>query len=193
MNSRNIFSQNNFGKILTALMFCLILISSIFAQQGGLDTTWGINNTGIYQDAFPILPIPSGEGDKSRGFGISEVLADGKIIAAGNVTLAYINNSGNAGYASDFLVRRLNADGSVDPTFGANGEARTTFYRWGAGSYQRSNNPTYTMKVQSSDGKIIIAQRKLRIRVGCAADAAHRGKDYFTVRRLHLHRVGRVI
>ncbi len=157
MSSKYDFYQNCFGKTLTLLLLGLILSTGIFAQQGGLDTTWGTNNTGIYQDAFPSLPLPSGEGDKSRGFGISEVLADGKIIAAGNVTLAYINNNGNGGYASDFLVRRLNADGSVDTTFGTNGEARTTFYRWGAGSYERSHNPTYTMKVQPSDGKIILA------------------------------------
>ena len=49
------------------------------------------------------------------------------------------------------------ADGSLDTTFGTNGEARTTFYRWGAAAYERSDNPTYTMKVQPSDGKIIVA------------------------------------
>ena len=150
--------KNKLNITLAILILAILAFGqAAFAQQGGLDTTFGTNNTGIYQDAFPILPIPTGEGDKSRGFGISEILADGKIIAAGNVTVAYINNNGNAGYASDFLVRRLNVDGSVDTTFGTNGEARTTFYRWGAGSYQRSDNPTYTMKVQPSDGKIILA------------------------------------
>ena len=92
-------------------------------------------------------------GDEGRQFGPSEILADGKIIAAGNVGI----NVGGGNYVYDFLVRRLNADGSVDSTFGTNGEARTTFYRWGPGLNQRSVNPTYTMKVQPADGKIILA------------------------------------
>ena len=142
------------------ITFSLLIISllafyqSSFAQQGGLDTTWGINNTGIYQDAFPTLPLPNPNvGDEGRAFGASEILADGKIIAAGHVGISV----GGGNYVFDFLVRRLNADGSVDPTFGTNGEARTTFYRWGPGLNQRSVNPTYTMKVQPSDGKIILA------------------------------------
>ncbi len=129
---------------------------SVFAQQGGLDLTFG-GGTGIYQDDKPTLPLPAGPGDVGRGYSVNEILADGKILVAGTATLSYININGNGGYVSDFLVRRLNADGSVDTTFGANGEARTTFYRWGARSEERSNNPTYTMKVQPSDGKIILA------------------------------------
>ncbi len=147
------------------ILVILAFGQSALAQQGGLDTTWGTNNTGIYQDAFPILPIPSGQGDKSRGFGIGEVLANGKIIVAGNITLAYIGSNGVGDYTSDFFVRRLNADGSVDTSFGSNGEARTTFYRWGAGLGDRSNNPIYTMKVQPADGKIILAS-------GCVVNGA---------------------
>ncbi|MBK9438920.1 MAG: hypothetical protein IPN51_13245 [Chloracidobacterium sp.] len=137
--------------VLLALVF--VLAGSIVAQQGGLDTTWGTNNTGIYQDALPGLPIPAGAGERSRGFGVNEVLADGKIIAAG---YAALDVDGGANYVYDFLIRRLNADGSVDPTFGSGGEARTTFYRWGPGLGERSSSATYTMKIQP-DGKIILA------------------------------------
>ena len=155
MSSHKKNYRNYVRKFFIAFLLCLTTSIGIFAQQGGLDTTWGINNTGIYQDAFPTLPLPNPNvtGDEGRQFGVSEILADGKIIAAGHVGI----NTGGGNYVFDFLVRRLNADGSVDPTFGTNGEARTTFYRWGPGLNQRSVNPTYTMKVQPSDGKIILA------------------------------------
>ncbi len=149
--------KNKLNITLSLLILSLLVFGqTAFAQQGGLDLTFG-GGTGIYQDDKPTLPLPSGPGDVGRGYGVNEILADGKILVAGTATLSYININGNGGYVSDFLVRRLNGDGSVDTTFGANGEARTTFYRWGARSEERSNNPTYTMKVQPSDGKIILA------------------------------------
>ncbi len=155
MSSQNFIYRNYIGKIFTAFLLSLMLGISILAQQGGLDTTWGINNSGIYQDAFPTLPLPNpAVGDSGRSFGLNEVLANGKIIVGGSATLD-VNGGGN--YLTDFLVRRLNADGSVDTTFGTNGEARTTFYRWGPGLGARSSNPISAMKVQPSDGKIIVA------------------------------------
>ncbi|MCY7345483.1 MAG: FG-GAP-like repeat-containing protein, partial [Pyrinomonadaceae bacterium] len=147
--------KNKLNTTFSILILAILAFGqTVFGQQGGLDTTWGINNTGIYQDAFPTLPLPNPNlGDEGRQFGASEILADGKIIAAGHVGI----HTGGGNYVFDFLVRRLNADGSVDPTFGTNGEARTTFYRWGPGLNQRSVNSLYAMKVQPADGKIILA------------------------------------
>ena len=125
---------------------------TVSAQQGGLDTTFG-GGTGIYQDNLPTLPLPVGAGNVGRGYVGSEILADGKIIVAGT---AYIGD-GAGNYVGDFVVRRLNADGTPDTAFGTNGSAQTTFYRYGAGILDQSFSATYTMKVQPSDGKIIVA------------------------------------
>ncbi len=126
---------------------------TVSAQQGGLDTTFG-GGTGIYQDDQPALPLPSGAGNVGRGYGVNEILPDGKIIAAGSATKV---SSPDNNYYSDFVVRRLNADGTIDTSFGTNGDVQTTFYRWGAGVGQQSNVLFGAMKVQPADGKIIVA------------------------------------
>ncbi len=152
MNSRNFCKQNNLSKILTAFLFCLAASIGIFAQQGGLDLTFG-NGTGIYQDALPTLPLPATPVNIGRGYGFNEILPDGKIIVAGSAIK--LQSPQNA-YFSDFVVRRLNADGTVDTSFGTNGDVQTTFYRFGAAVNEQSDTGIGAMKVQS-DGKIIVA------------------------------------
>ena len=164
--------------ILIVLLIGMSTSVIVDGQQGGLDLTFGIGNTGIYQDPLPELPLPPNPVDRSRYYGISEVLADGRIIVAGSVTLC---TPENACY-NDFLVRRLNADGTLDGSFGAGGQARSTFYRWGDSVGQQSDSPTYAMKVQPSDGKIIVASA---CRVGGAPDPATQvplGNDLCLVR-----------
>src|SRR5215213_1241140 len=153
MSSQNVFYQSGIGKIIAVIFFALTLSFTIFAQPGELDTTFGTNNTGIYQDPLPALPLPATPVDRARYFGVSEVLADGRVIVAGSVNGCTPTND----CFNDFLVRRLNANGTLDASFGTGGEARVTFYRWGAGVGQQSDSPTYAMKVQPADGKIIVA------------------------------------
>ena len=82
MISSKFFSQVNFGKIITTVFFAIIFCIGVFGQQGVLDTTFGTNNTGIYQDNKPTLPLPMNSVDRARYYGSSEVLADGKIVVA---------------------------------------------------------------------------------------------------------------
>ena len=142
----------NISSSILLLALSAVISQTAFAQQGGLDTTFG-GGTGIYQDDLPTLPLPAGPGNVGRSYGFNEILADGKIIVAGS---AY-GDAGGANYYGDFLVRRLNADGSPDTAFGTNGSTQTTFYRYGAGIGQQSFSAAYAMKVQPADGKIIVA------------------------------------
>jgi uncharacterized delta-60 repeat protein len=142
------------------LLTTLAFNQSASAQQGGLDLTFG-GGTGIYQDSLPAFPLPTTAGNIGRSYGFNEILADGKIIVAGT---AY-GNAGDSSYYGDFVVRRLNADGTVDTTFGTNGDVQTTFYRYGAGIGQQSFSAAYAMKVQPSDGKIIVAGQCIRMEV----------------------------
>ena len=163
MISSKFFSQFNFGKTITVVFFAMTFCLGVFAQPGELDTTFGTNNTGIYQDPLPDLPLPPNPVDRARYYGVSEVLADGRVIVAGSALKCTPENS----CVNDFLVRRLNANGTLDTSFGTGGEARTTFYRWGTGVAEQSDSSTYTMKVQPADGKIIVASA---CRVGGAPD-----------------------
>jgi uncharacterized delta-60 repeat protein len=150
LNTENMM-KNNFSRIFAILILLLsALAPEAFAQQGGLDTTFGTNNTGIFQDPLPALNDPV---NVARAYGTSEVLADGKIIVAGNATKASADNS----FYNDFIVRRLNADGSLDTSFGTGGDVQTTFFRYGAALNQQSSSGITAMKIQPSDGKIIVA------------------------------------
>ncbi len=145
--------KNKLNITFLLLMFSLCLCrQTALAQQGGLDLTFG-GGTGIYQDNLPTLPLPVDPVNIARYYGINEVLADGKIIVAGNAIGRTPQNS----YFGDFIVRRLNPDGSVDTSFGSGGNVQTTFYRWGAGVGAQSDTGIGAMKVQPADGKIIVA------------------------------------
>lgn len=139
-------------KLFTTFLFAMTLCGSIFAQQGVLDTTFGTGNTGIYQDDRPTLPLPMNPVNRARYYGINEVLADGKVVVAGT---AIAQTPGNS-YFGDFVLRRLNADGSVDTGFGVGGDVQTTFFRYGPGVGQQSDTGLGAMKIQP-DGKIVVA------------------------------------
>ena len=126
-----------------------------------MDTSWGTNNTGIYQDPIPDVNDST---NVARYYGPVEVLANGQIIVGGT---AY-KSIGGGSYVTDFIVRRLNADGTADLSFGTdgNGSTQTTFYRYGGAPNQQSSNVQNVMAVQPSDGKIIIAGQCSGVGVG---------------------------
>lgn len=161
MSSKNFFYQNFVSKFITTFLLCLMFSVGVLAQQGALDTSWGINNTGIYQD---ILPDINDQTNVARYYGPIEILANGKVIVGGT---AY-KSVGGGSYVTDFIVRRLNADGTADLTFGTDGtgSTQTTFYRYGAALNQQSSNIQNVMAVQPSDGKIIIAGKCSNVSVG---------------------------
>lgn len=96
--------------------------------NGSIDSTFGTNGVKILNQSYNERPI-----------GI-RVIENGKILIAGNKFRENISN---------FLVYRLNSDGSVDNSFGTNGykEVFITNNSW---------NYCYAMELQS-DGKILLA------------------------------------
>ncbi|WP_460431516.1 M10 family metallopeptidase C-terminal domain-containing protein, partial [Azotobacter salinestris] len=100
----------------------------------------GSLDTGFGSDGKAIVDI---RGSNDQGLGLT-VLPDGKLLVAGQS-----HNSGSHSYDYDFSVIRLNADGSLDTSFGSDGKA--TFDIAGAG-----RNLVHSMTVQP-DGKILLA------------------------------------
>jgi uncharacterized delta-60 repeat protein len=92
---------------------------------GSLDTTFGTNGKVALAGA-----------SSAR---VALVQRDRKIVVAGTFS---------APAANDFLVARLKADGSVDTTFGVNGQTRTDF---------AANEDDVTAAAMQSDGRIVIA------------------------------------
>lgn len=101
---------------------------SLFAQDGTLDITFGTNGKASF--AVP------GMQDAANAFALQP---DGKMITAGT----YING-GNW----DFVVVRLNSDGSPDNTFGTGGKVTTNI--------TTGNDIPWRIVIQT-DGKIVIA------------------------------------
>lgn len=111
-------------------VFCLINISIVCAQQpGSLDTSFGTSGK-VLIDFY-------GDRDRARDLAI---LSNGKIIITGECI-----NQG----LDDFCVCRLNADGTLDTTFGTNGKVSYNI--------QATDRNDVAKKVHvQSDGKIII-------------------------------------
>jgi uncharacterized delta-60 repeat protein len=154
--------MRNFTKLVFILALAVLSHTSVLlAQQGSLDTTFGMNSTGIFQDP---LPATSDATNVARYYGPIEVLANGQLVVAGT---AY-TSLGGGNYVTDFIVRRLNANGTADLSFGTDGtgSTQTTFYRYGAAPNQQSSNQGNVMAVQPSDGKIIIAGKCSGVGVG---------------------------
>jgi uncharacterized delta-60 repeat protein len=143
-----LFYKQGFGKVFAAFLSVLILSIGIFAQQGALDTSWGMNNTGIYQDPLPSTTDPT---NIARRYGPIEILANGKTVVAGS----YTKSLGGGNFVNGLVIRRLNADGSADTTF-ANGAGtiETTFLIFNG---TETNMLQPVMAIQPSDGKIVIA------------------------------------
>jgi uncharacterized delta-60 repeat protein len=117
-----------------------------YNPNGTLDTTWG--GTGIVMTSF---------GANSYITGLA-IQVDGKIVAAGITTV---------GTTEVFALARYNVDGSLDTTFGTNGEVTTPFTTTVTTVDPRHKNRTITTVValQSEldgvvlqpDGKIVAA------------------------------------
>src|SRR5262249_2754285 len=95
---------------------------------GSLDMTFG--SSGKVITAF---------GSSNEGVNALVLQPDGKIVAAGFA---------NGGSDDDFALARFNADGSLDPTFGAAGKVTTLF---------GSSDDFISALVLQPDGKIVAA------------------------------------
>ncbi len=95
-----------------------------------LDTTFG--NNGIIYDGFGSA--------QSNGYGVA-ILADGKIVAVGNLNYAYPYYN--------FLVARYNTDGSLDNSFNGSGFATLDWF----GGYYAAQ----FVAIQPGDQKIVVA------------------------------------
>jgi uncharacterized delta-60 repeat protein len=80
---------------------------------------------------------------RNEGCNALALQADGKIVAVGT--------SADATPNADFAIARLNADGSLDPTFGAGG---TTLVSFDLGD---NNDDTAGAVAMQADGKIVVA------------------------------------
>jgi len=110
----------------SALIFCMPLRSA--AQAGTLDSTFG--NSGL-------VIIDVNNSDEAYSLAVQP---DGKILVAG------YTSAGSA----DFLLLRLNVDGTPDNSFGSGGAVQTDFFQ----------NTDYAEEVlQQPDGKIVLAGR----------------------------------
>jgi len=78
------------------------------------------------------------------------VQSDGKIILVGYAQVANADENDTNNF--DFAVTRLNADGSIDTSFGTNGKKTIAFDLGGAGK----NQDVATCVAIQSDGKIVI-------------------------------------
>jgi uncharacterized delta-60 repeat protein len=129
-----------FALALGALLPCFappvaIAADCYLLSPGCLDATFGggtgkvlINTDGNISSAFDL--------DQARGVAIQ---TDGKIVAAGVTTMP--------GNITKFVVVRVNADGSLDPTFGGAGIVTTSFSTGSASAY--------AVALQA-DGKIVV-------------------------------------
>jgi uncharacterized delta-60 repeat protein len=108
-----------------------------FAADGSLDTSF--NRSGLATVAFDL-------GGDNRDVAESIVIdSDGRLLVAGRVA--------RGGFAADVALARLNADGSLDDTFGLHGRDVIDAFDGGA-------NPTAYDNVvmhRGSDGKLILS------------------------------------
>ena len=121
-----------------------IIAAGVTTDRSGSKTPFALaryNSNGTLDTSF------SSDGRTSVDFGgyfqaVYQVLVqpDGKIVAAG-----YPNSEGSD---SDFLLTRLNSNGSIDTTFGAAGKVRTSFGDLNGGA---------NAAVLQPDGKIVAA------------------------------------
>ena len=121
----------------------------------GEDHAWAViryNADGTFDDMFGNINVPPTPGNTSfarvdcnpdaASFNCASLRAlaiqsDGKIVLAG----LFITNAG-----SDFMLARLNADGTLDTSFGTNGLVKTDFFG--------KDDDAYSVVIQSN-GKIV--------------------------------------
>ena len=95
------------------------------------------------------------DGTKEITLNAAVVQPDGKLVIAGQVL--------DGGLASHFLLARLRANGTLDPTFGDGGRARVTFG-------PNANAPLSMLR--QPDGKLLVAGETSQIGVPGAYDSA---------------------
>lgn len=169
--------KKTISRMILMLLTGLILITSVFAMQGGSNKN-NTNYTNTLAKAgsggkCPTPPPPpsdtkcySGSGcldttfdydglvntnlNSSSGNSIKKIITqpDGKIVAVGE-----INNSNSA---TDFFVIRYNADGSLDSSFGDFDPANPILRRGYTSIVFSSNNDWVQAGAWQADGKILI-------------------------------------
>ncbi len=117
------------GKIIATGFSAFKYAAARFNSNGTLDTTFGTNGSIVTSFNVDTLPVPSSG---------AALQPDGKI-------LLYGDNC--ACTTKDFVVIRLNSNGTVDTSFGTNGRVITDF--------NNVNNNARSIAIQS-DGKILV-------------------------------------
>ncbi len=79
-------------KICLAGLVNFAAASATLAQQGMLDTTFGTNNSGIYQESLP-APTPAGatSGYINSYYNSGDAYADGRVIVSGGISSSTSN------------------------------------------------------------------------------------------------------
>jgi uncharacterized delta-60 repeat protein len=131
---------------------------------GSTDTTFA-GGTGLAVVSFDIPDLPSPTDDSARAI---TVRPDGKILMAGDAEVKRADSS----ITTDFAVTRLNANGTIDPTFGVQGK-RTIDFALGS---VFDIDVAYGMALQG-DGKIVL--------VGMATGNTNAGAEDFAIARLN--------
>jgi len=132
---------------LRPILLCLaFLASASFAATGRLDMTFGTGGRAMIDFNSP-PPRPLGGFDDSY---VVAVAPDGKIMVAGS-TMDYPN--GVPGFPQA-AIARLNADGTLDATFGTGGRVRMTFGPCSTACNSVASRP-FSFAFQP-DGKILL-------------------------------------
>src|SRR5437764_878674 len=121
--------------ILVILLASLILMHTAKAAAGDLDLTFGSNGK-----------VTTDFGGTTDYLNAVVLQPDGKIVVAGNAIMDFPP----PGSHSDFALACYNTDGSLDATFGSNGEVVTHFnggYNVSVAAYDLARQP---------DGKLVI-------------------------------------
>jgi uncharacterized delta-60 repeat protein len=111
--------------------------------DGQLDTTF--NGTGQQTVAFDL------GGSKADRANTLAVQADGKILAAGSAVNAAVTQGAAVGNGAHVAIARLNADGTLDTTFGSGGKADFGFEIGGF------KDDEAAAAVLQPDGKLVLA------------------------------------
>lgn len=166
---------------------CVVTASSAIAQDGSYDASWAPRNSaqkgipGLFEDTYAL----GGRGQYADDMTAvaTAVQADGKLLVAGFGWNTVNNIDQNA-----CIVRRYNADGSVDASFGNAGAVVTNFQFQG----QSYGDDCYAKSLAvQADGKILYAGQAVpqaggpaptalvvRLNVDGSADSSFNGNGF---------------
>jgi uncharacterized delta-60 repeat protein len=117
-----------------------------YNPDGSLDTTFGTG--GEFLDPFGPNVVEQDPTHQSVA-----IQGDGKIVVVGGAVVAITTKTGKTTTTTDYfdwLVFRLNPNGTLDSTFGNGGQVITTFG-------PRARSLPESVAVQPADGKIVVA------------------------------------